>query len=285
MEVTHVIRSQEFTSSVPKFLNLYDALAIEWPKFATLPYVLGLDGKKKLSKRDGAKDILDYRKEGYLPGALVSFLATLGWNDGTTQEIYSREELIKKFSFGRVQKSGAKFDEQRLKWINGKMIRSLDYDNKDDRELFFSMINPYLPPSAFTYRQEVIRYIFNEIKEKSHLLSESEIKEQASSFFNEDYELHADLLQSSAAHFNNPKQVLQTIKSVLKESDFTPDDIQKKLRELVVKLDTTPLDLFGLIRVAITGKEVAPGLWNLIAFVGRDKVLARLDRAIALLDS
>jgi glutamyl-tRNA synthetase len=97
MKVTHVVRSQEFLPSMPKFLNLYDALGIQWPTFATLPYVLGPDGHKKLSKRDGAKDILDYKREGYLPEALVSFLATLGWNDGTEQEIYSINELIKKF--------------------------------------------------------------------------------------------------------------------------------------------------------------------------------------------
>src|SRR5581483_11553864 len=97
MGITHVIRSQEFLPSVPKFLNLYEAMGIDRPVLATLPYVMGPDGKKKLSKRDGAKDILDYKREGYLPEALVSFLATLGWNDGTEQEIFTPEELIKKF--------------------------------------------------------------------------------------------------------------------------------------------------------------------------------------------
>ena len=118
MGISHVIRSQEFLPSVPKFFNLYEALGIEKPKLATLPYVMGPDGKKKLSKRDGAKDILDYKREGYLPDALINFLATLGWNDGTEQEIFSADELIEKFDLSRVQRGGARFDEQRLLWMN-----------------------------------------------------------------------------------------------------------------------------------------------------------------------
>ncbi|OVE78609.1 glutamate--tRNA ligase, partial [bacterium G20] len=128
MKISHVIRSQEFLPSVPKFLNLYEALEIEPPKLATLPYVMGPDGQKKLSKRDGAKDILDYKREGYLPEAIINFLATLGWNDGTEQEIFSVEELITKFDLSRVQRSGARFDEQRLLWMNGHYIRELPLD-------------------------------------------------------------------------------------------------------------------------------------------------------------
>src|SRR5690606_31924996 len=101
---------------------------IEPPVMATLPYVMGANGNKKLSKRDGAKDILDYKKEGYLPEALINFLATLGWNDGTEQEIFSEQELIKKFSLERVQHSGARFDEQRLLWLNGQWIRKISLD-------------------------------------------------------------------------------------------------------------------------------------------------------------
>jgi glutamyl-tRNA synthetase len=119
MKITDVLRGQEFLSSIPNYLNLYEALNLQPPKMATLPHVLASDGKKKLSKRDGAKDVLDYIKDGYLPDALISFIATLGWNDGSEQEIYTRTELINKFSLDRVQKSGAHFDERRLLWING----------------------------------------------------------------------------------------------------------------------------------------------------------------------
>lgn len=119
MKVTHVLRGQEYLSSIPNYINLHEALNIKPPNFVTLPHVLNEAGNKKLSKRDGAKDIIEYIDLGYLPEALLSFIATLGWNDGTTQEIFTLNELISKFDIKRVQRSGAKFDEKRLNFING----------------------------------------------------------------------------------------------------------------------------------------------------------------------
>lgn len=133
MQISHVIRSTEFVSSIPRYLNLYEALNIPIPILATVPQVLNDLGKGKLSKREGAKQILEYKKMGIMPEALVNFLATLGWNDGTTQEIFSVDELVKKFNLSRVQKSGAKFDEDRLLWMNGHFIRELDIDDLYER--------------------------------------------------------------------------------------------------------------------------------------------------------
>jgi glutamyl/glutaminyl-tRNA synthetase len=282
-KISHVIRSQEFLSSVPKFLNLYEALDIERPKLATLPYVLGQDGKKKLSKRDGAKDILDYKREGYLPEALVSFLATLGWNDGTTQEIYTKEELIEKFSLSRVQRHGAKFDEERLKWINGKMIRSL---NARELDKLLDQMDQYWPPSAknsaLYFRREVLRFILQSLQDKVKTLSE--IGQLADSFFNEDYTLDINLLKSSARSLGDPKGVLEATKKELEQSDFTPEDLEKRLRNLVKHFNAQPKDVFGFIRVAITGKTIAPGLWSLLSVIGRDSALARINRGLAALD-
>lgn len=129
MQITHVIRGQEFIASVPNYLNLYEALRFERPVLATMPHILGPDGKKKLSKRDGAKDVLDYLRDGFTVEAMVNFIASLGWNDGTEQEIFTREELIQKFSLERVQRSGAIFDERRLLWMNGSWIRALNLDD------------------------------------------------------------------------------------------------------------------------------------------------------------
>ena len=103
MGITHVIRGQEFLASTPKYLNLYDALDIPRPIFASVPPIMNEQGTKKLAKRDGAKDILAYREEGYLTDAILNFLASLGWNDGTEQEVFTRDELIEKFSLKRVQ--------------------------------------------------------------------------------------------------------------------------------------------------------------------------------------
>lgn len=125
MEITHVMRGEEFISSTPKFLSLYEALRATPPVFATLPVILGPDGNKKLSKRDGAKDLLDYRKEGYLPDAIVNYLALLGWNPGTDEEFFTPDELADAFTLERVQKSGARFDEDKLFHINQHWMRQL----------------------------------------------------------------------------------------------------------------------------------------------------------------
>jgi len=135
MQITHIIRGQEFISSQPNYLNIYEALDLTPPIFATMPHILAATGGKKLGKRDGAKDVLDYIRDGILPEALLNFIASLGWNDGTEQEIFSKEELIAKFTLDRVQRSGARFDEQRLIWMNGQWIRKLPLDKLYARTL------------------------------------------------------------------------------------------------------------------------------------------------------
>jgi len=166
MEITHVIRSQEFLASVPRYLNLYEALEIERPLLATMPFVMGPDGKKKLSKRDGAKDIMDYAKEGYLPEALINFMASLGWNDGTEQEIFSVEELIQKFSLNRVQKSGAHFDENRLLWMNGAHIRVLSLDD------LYQKVADFWPEAAKNYDDSYKKQVLGLVQERLKFFAE-----------------------------------------------------------------------------------------------------------------
>src|SRR3989338_3395329 len=125
MKVTYVIRGQEFISSMPKFLSVYEALDIKPPFFVTTPPILGEGGNKKLSKRDGAKDILDYEKEGYLPEAMINYLAFLGWNPGGEKEVYSRAELIQVFDLSKVQRSGAQWNDDKLDWLNKEHMRLL----------------------------------------------------------------------------------------------------------------------------------------------------------------
>jgi len=162
MHITHIIRGQEFLASTPNYLNLYEALDVSHPILATVPPVMGPDGNKKLSKRDGAKDILDYAREGYLPEAIINFMASLGWNDGTEQEEYSVEELINKFSLDRIQKSGARFDERRLLWLNGAHIRKLSLDDLEEK------VKDYWPSSSYkadnTYKKSVLRLIQERLK-------------------------------------------------------------------------------------------------------------------------
>ena len=283
MEVSHVIRSQEFLPSVPKFLNLYDALEIERPKLATLPYVLGPDGKKKLSKRDGAKDILDYKKEGYLPAALINFLATLGWNDGTEQEIFSIDELTKKFDLSRVHKSGARFDEKRLEWMNGHYLRQLAPAK------LAKAAEEFWPADAAKvdddYKQAVLAVVQERLKYLSELpeLTELFFKEPAGPAVTELYEQPVDK-QLTTLSKNQLSEFLKAVIDELRGSDFSKDDISRRMNELLARLKTKPGILFAAVRIAVTGAAASPELFGTLAVLGKDKSLTRLQKALTGLE-
>jgi glutamyl-tRNA synthetase len=236
MGVTHVVRSQEFIASVPKFLNLYEALGAPLPKFATLPPVMAIDGNKKLSKRDGAKDILDYAKEGYLPEAMMNFLATLGWNDGTEQEIFTHTELVDKFSLIQVQKSPARFDEKRLLWMNGQWIRRIEFDD------LYTRTEPFWPKSAYnfdeTYRKKVLTLAKDRLKTLSDL-------EPITKFFFEEPSPSKDLISSNKQLSKLDSAIIIDLLKVVIDKfsniDFKQELIQQALNELLEQTNQKPM--------------------------------------------
>lgn len=275
MKCTHVIRSQEFLASVPKYLNLYEALEFDRPLFATLPYVMGPDGTKKLSKRDGAKDILDYKREGFLPEALMNFLATLGWNDGTKQEIFTETELIKKFSLGRVQKSGAKFDEQRLIWMNGAHIRQLPIDRLE------KLAEKFWPPEANQYDDNYKKKVLGLVQERLKYFSELP---ELTLFFFKDLPVNLDLIKDNKylnrLNAESLQQLLKAARTELKASDFSVNDLHKRLNELLVNTGQKPNVLFSLVRIATTNVPASPSLAESLAVLGKETSLRRIDETL-----
>lgn len=279
MGVTHVLRSQEFISSTPKFLNLYEALEIERPVLATLPFVMAIDGKKKLGKRDGAKDILAYDKEGYLPEAMMNFLATLGWNDGTEQEVFSKDELIEKFSLDRVQKSPARFDEQRLLWLNGQHIRSLSLEE------LYSRVENFWPESAKNseepYKKTVLALAHDRLKTLADLPA-------LTSYFFEEPKEELELINSNKQlkklSAEERTELLRTAKESLAQLEiWTDDSIQEKLNNLLDETGQKPGILFSLIRIATTWAPFSPALNETLEILGKDTAISRLERAIIAL--
>ena len=278
MQISHVIRSQEFIASIPNYLNLYEALSIERPLLATLPYVMGPDGKKKLSKRDGAKDILDYRQVGYIREALLSFLATLGWNDGTTQEIYSINELIAKFQLSRVQRGGAKFDEQRLNWVDGFLIRHLPLDDLYER------CQPFWPNSVKTSTEDYKKRVLALIQERLKYLSELP---ELTNFFFQDLPVDPELISKhkllSKLSDDELKSMLSSCHETLAESDFSVGDLEQRLNKLLESLNQKPVVLFSLIRIATTQVPASPALADTLAVIGKDRSLSRIDNMLSSL--
>jgi glutamyl-tRNA synthetase len=278
MEISHVMRGQEFLASVPNYLNLYEALEIERPVLATLPHVLNETGNKKLSKRDGAKDVLDYLKDGFLPETMVNFIATLGWNDGTEQEIFSRDELIEKFKLSQVGRGGAHFDERRLEWMNGVYIRNLSLDELYERS------KDFWPEEAGEADENYKKQVLGLVQERLKYLSELP---ELTRFFFVDLQINPELISShkQLKKFSNEelKAMLETAKTSLAQSDFSVDDLMNRLNQLLEQTGQKPAVLFSLIRIATTQAPASPGLAESLAVIGKDRSLNRLDQQLAAL--
>lgn len=276
MQITHVIRGQEFISSTPNYLNLYDALGVERPIFATMPHILNKQGNKKLGKRDGARDVLSYIDEGFLPETMLSFIATLGWNDGTEQEVFTRSDLIEKFSLSRVQKSGARFDDKRLLWMNGQFIRELSIDDLWDRVADFwpTEVNG----AEESYKRQVLTLAQDRLKTLADLPA------LTTYFFAEptpDWAMIDDNKQLGKMNRSEHIDLLQQTMAALETTSFEPESIQNTLNELLESTSQKPGTLFSLIRFAITWAPFSPALPETMAILGRERTVQRIQVAIA----
>lgn len=281
MKITHVIRGAEYVASTPKYLSLYEALKINPPILAHVPHILAPTGNKKLGKRDGAKSVNEYQKEGILPEAMLNFLAQLGWNDGTEQDIYSKEELIEKFSLDRVQKSGARFDEQRLLWLNGQWIRRLELEDLYTRVEDFWGENAL--KASKTDRLKVLGLIQDRMKSLTELPSVSE-------YFFSRPEVNLDLItgnkQLKKLDSAQIVDLLEAIKIELNElnvDEWTADKIQDSLNALLGKTGSKPGILFQILRISLTWAPFSPALNDTLQTLGKDESLSRIDTAIKAL--
>lgn len=275
MHISHIIRGQEFISSQPNYLNLYEALGVTPPIFATMPHILAESGNKKLGKRDGAKDVLDYLRNGILPEALVNFIASLGWNDGTEQEIFSRDELIEKFSLDRVQRSGARFDEQRLLWLNGQWIRRLSLDDLYDR------VTDFWPASAKTATDEEKRRVLKLAQDRLKTLADLPVL--TGYFFTEptpNWSMVADNKQLKNLGRDEMKDLLSKTVAALEDSEFDAISIQITLNKLLETTGQKPGTLFSLIRLAVSWAPFSPALNETLEVLGKQATIARLGQAI-----
>jgi glutamyl-tRNA synthetase len=275
MNIMYQTRGLEYIASQPKYLNLYEALGLPVPKLAHMPHIMAADGNKKLSKRDGAKSILQYRDEGILPEAMLNFLASMGWNDGTEQEIFTRDELIAKFSLDRVQKSGARFDEARLLWMNGQWIRTLELDD------LYKRAENYWPEEAADASEEYKKKVLSLIQDRIKTLGD--IADMSRYFFAEptpNMELIESNKQLKKLSPEERKQLIEAAITELEKSDFTEESLTANLNNLLEITGQKPGILFSLIRVVTTWAPFSPGLAETFATLGRETVLSRLKKSL-----
>ena len=257
--ITHVIRGQDHISNTPKQLLILRALGAEPPVYAHVPDVLGDDGKK-LSKRHGAQSVDDFRRQGYIPEALVNFLARLGWAYDDQKEVFTREELLRLFDLETVTPSPAVFDFQKLSWLNGVHLRELSPKEYADR------VVEYVRDAGLDWDEELVRRAAPLVQEKIEKLDQ--FPGYTRFFFEE---------VSPAVPLDGAGPVLEQAEQILADVEpFEAEPIERELRSLAERLELKPREAFQPIRIAVTGSKVSPGLFESLELLGRDETLRRL---------
>jgi glutamyl-tRNA synthetase len=275
MNVTHIFRADEFISSTPKFLSLYDALKIEYPVFVTLPPILRDDRTKKLGKRDGAKDILEYREEGYLSEAMFNFLAFVGWNPGGEKEIFSKEELIDAFSLEHIQKGGAVFNEEKLDWMNREHIKSLPEEVRNKKIL--ERLNKY------GFGDISIRFypiIFDRISKWGDI--DEMVKNGELSYLKDMPEIDLEKLPGKNSDPEKALTHLTHIVEILENADEASLDSAEKVKNLIFDYATEKGrgEVLWPLRFSLSGLEKSPDPFTLISVLGKEESIARIKYAI-----
>ncbi|MBA7471713.1 Glutamate--tRNA ligase [subsurface metagenome] len=277
MEISHVLRAEEWLSSTPRHLLLYQALGFEPPQFAHLPMLLGTD-RSKLSKRHGAVSITEYYEQGYLPEAMVNFLALLGWSLDDKTELLSRQELIAHFSLERVSRTAAIFNRDKLNWMNGVYIRRLTADE------FFAAVEPYLMTDelagkALISNEKYVRESLPLVQERARTLAE--VAELAQFFFVDELKYDPSLLIGKNMNQQSTSQALEVAQQRLGQlAVFDTEPLEDMLRPLAVELGLKTGQLFGTLRVAVTGRTAAPPLFQTMAVLGKEQCLKRIKTAL-----
>jgi glutamyl-tRNA synthetase len=290
MGVTHIFRGEEFISSTPRFLSIYDALGFEYPIFVTMPVILREDRTKKLGKRDGAKDILDYSKEGYLPEALFNTLALIGWNPGTEQEIFSKPELIENFSLEHIHKAGGVFNEDKLDWMNREYLKKMSYEEKEEYIVkFLPESITSLPGYSNTIVHNITPVIMERISKGKDVTDMAEAGELTYYFSKPQYDKNG-LLPKSSTEVSQEKYVtlisfiekLISIITEIAESDFTNKD---KIKDSIWPYaeEVGRGNILWPMRFALSGREKSPDPFTLAEILGKEETIARLQAAIEVL--
>jgi len=280
MEITHILRAQEWIPSVPIHIHLYKAFGWEPPRFCHLPMVIGKDGQK-LSKRHGSTSVIEFIKAGYLPEAIINYVSLLGWSFDDKREFFTLEELEKLFSIEKLNKSPAVFDYKKLDWFSGMYIRKLE--NKDLKQ----KILPYLKESGFIaeplseLQEEIVDKLLPLVKERlKHI---SDVTGLVGFLFNE-VEVKAEDLIPKRLDKDKTLEVLEECTKLLMDFEKISDEVhEQNFRDASEKLGVKLGDMLFPFRVAITGSTVSPPLFESVRCFGVDKSISRLKNAIGIL--
>lgn len=274
MGVTHILRSDEWISSVPRFLSLYESLEIPPPIQATLPPILRDDRTKKLGKRDGAKDVLDYKKEGYLPAAILNYLALIGWNPGTDKELFTIDELVDVFTLDKIQKSGGAFNEEKLNWFNREYIKKLS------SEEFWKYAESFLP-NQISNEKEILHKIEYLIRDRIEKFSDVKTLFEVGEFeyFFTEPQIDEKILVWKDSTLDQAHIYLTEIRTrleTLDEKDWNYEGIKSAVWDYADAQGRGAV--LWPFRVSLSGREKSPDPFELASILGKEATLKRLGK-------
>ncbi|MEO0263067.1 MAG: glutamate--tRNA ligase [candidate division WOR-3 bacterium] len=274
MGITHVIRGDDHISNTPKQILLYKSFGWEIPQFAHLPMILGPD-KKRLSKRHGATSITEFREGGFLPEAIFNFLALLGWSPGDNREIISKEEMIETFDIKRVNKRGCIFDINKLLWMNSEYIKNSPDEKILNESLVFFEKKEWFEKEK---HMEILKKIIPLFKTRIRILKE--FPEFADYFFTREYNYEKEGIDK---YFIYP-EVFEIIEEVLSEinilNEFNKENLEKIVREKAKENNVKTAFIIHPLRILLTGKQVGPGLFEIMEILGKEEVIFRIKRGL-----
>jgi glutamyl-tRNA synthetase len=274
MGVTDVIRGEEWLPSTPKHVLLYRYFGWKLPRFAHLPLLLNPD-KSKLSKRQGDVAVEEYRQKGFLPEALVNFVALLGWNPGDEREFFTMEELVQAFSLDRVGKSGAVFNLEKLRWMNTHHFRG-----KPDEELL-RMAKPCI--RAAGYESVSDRYLLSVIRLMKERVEAPDGFVTSCPYFYADPETYDEGARLKNWKKESPAQIAGVRAGLAQLPDFSREGIERIVRDVAQQYQVGPGKIIHALRLAVSGMALGPGLFELMEVLGKETCLRRIDRALAVL--
>jgi glutamyl/glutaminyl-tRNA synthetase len=270
MDITHVIRGDDHLSNTPTQQVVMEQLGEKPPRYAHLPLLHGPDGKK-LSKRHGAASVQELRDAGYLPAAVRNYLALLGWGTQDDTTILSTEELIERFDIADVGRASAIFDEQKLRWLNGRFMREMDLDS---------------------YTEAVARHLGREPDER--LRAACEIAQEKAQTLEEVWPLIGFLFEEPETDEKSWGKVMkdgalpllsEALEALRAVEPFEPAELESSLGRILAEHDVKPGKLYQPIRVAISGTSVSPGIFESLAVLGKDRSIERIERALERLSA
>jgi glutamyl-tRNA synthetase len=273
MGVTHIMRADEFIASTPKFLSLYEALGIDHPMFVTLPPILGEGGNKKLGKRDGAKDILDYKAEGYLPEAMVNFLALLGWNPGGDKEIMTKEEICEQFSIEKIHKAGAMFNEEKLLWMNKEHMKMQSRDEQ------LHQVRNYMPEYSEDIINKLLPSIIDRISTYGELVT---IKNTEFKFFIEKPNIDVEKILWKDSTSDEAITHLNACIGLLQGIDFSS---QENIKQTLMPYAENhgKGNVLWPLRVSLSGQEKSVDPFTICYVLGKDETIIRIKNTVSIL--